>query len=177
MWRFWSYSSPVELKCAQYLQLAPLLPQELDQSGTKLWHLTCTSKYSYVIQVPGISKGHNLSLFIWCTGCQCFCVQHEFSRGRCQRSGPCKGSRRGWLVPSITSQQVLCDLCCLSRSSWFSWAGPYGLSNKLQNYCANELVVKCAGAQQLLRLQKKKTMSDSLVCLANKDKSWTLQYT
>lgn len=51
---------------------------------------------------------------------------------------------------------------------------PYGLSKKLQNYCAKELVVKCAGEQQLLRLQKKTITSDGLVCLANRDKSWTL---
>ena len=61
----------------------------LDYSDAELWHFTCTSKSGYIIRLSGISKGHNLYLFIWCLRCQCFCVQHEFFQGRCQRSGPC----------------------------------------------------------------------------------------
>lgn len=60
-----------------------------NHSDAELWHFTCTSRFGYVIQLSGISKGHNLYLFIWCFWCQCFCVQHEFSQDRCQRYGPC----------------------------------------------------------------------------------------
>lgn len=44
----------------------------------ELWHFTCTSKSGFAIQLSGISKGHNLYLFVWFLGCQCFCVEHIF---------------------------------------------------------------------------------------------------
>lgn len=53
-----------------------------DHSDAELWHFTCTSNFGYVIQLSGISKGHNLYLFICCLRCQCFCVQHEFFTGQ-----------------------------------------------------------------------------------------------
>lgn len=117
----------------------------VDHSDAELWHFTCTSKSGYIIQLSGISKGHNLYLFIWCLQCQCFFVQHEFLRGRCQRSRPCWGCS----APPINSQQAFCELFCVpllwSRrpNLW-----PYSLLNRLQNYSSSRSVKRCAGAQQ-----------------------------
>lgn len=99
----------------------------------------------WVYYSTGISKGHNLYLFIWCLRCQCFFVQHEFLRGRCQRSEPCWG----WPVPPINSQQAFCELFCLP----LLWSHrpnlwPYDLLNTLQNYSSSRSVKRCAGAQQ-----------------------------
>lgn len=44
----------------------------------ELWHFTCTSKSGFAIQLSDISKGHNLYLFVWFLGCQCFCVEDFF---------------------------------------------------------------------------------------------------
>lgn len=118
----------------------------LDHSDVELWHFICSSKSGCIIHLFGISKGHNLYLFIWCLRCQCFCVQHEFLQAKCQRTRSCWGRSS---LP-INSQQAPCDLFCLPL---FLWSGrpnlwPDSLLNRPRNNSSSRSVKGCAGAQQ-----------------------------
>lgn len=80
----------------------------VDHSHAELWHFACTSKFGYVIQLSGISKGHSFYLFIWCLQCQCFLVQQEFFQGRCQGSGPLLELQKG-LIGTINQFSSRCS--------------------------------------------------------------------
>lgn len=84
-----------------------------DKSGTKLCILLTLPNIVMLFNCLAFPKGHNLYLFIRCTGCQCFCVQHEFSQGRCQRSGPFRAAEWAeWCHRSLQSRSSVIFSAC-----------------------------------------------------------------
>lgn len=116
----------------------------------ELWHFTCTSKSGFAIQLSGISKGHNLYLFVWFLGCQSFCVEHFlfFLKGQMSEV-------RFLLVLFCTTNQfpggpVICSQFSVPFLFWSHSVNvwPCNLLNGLQNYTPRRSVKRWAATQQ-----------------------------
>lgn len=112
----------------------------------ELWHFTCTSKCGFAIPLSGISKGHNLYLFGWFLGCQCFCVEHIFFfKGQMSKV-------RVLLGPFCTPNQFTGGLCDVFSLPFLLWSHsvnvwPRNFLNGLQNYTPSRSVGRWAATQ------------------------------
>lgn len=112
----------------------------------ELWHFTSTSKSGYAIQLSGISKGHNLYLFIWFLGCRCFCVEHILFEGQMSEVRVLLGS-------FCTTNQFAGGPRDVFSMPFLFWSHgvnvwPCSLLNRLQNYAPSRSVRRWAATQQ-----------------------------